>query len=92
MQNALMLSAMLVLAVTPAWAVQQGTGEASSGSCTEAFHDCLRGCGSPGSNPACERYCEEQVLARCKAGGAAAKGRVTKPGTVRPGIKAVPAN
>ena len=91
MRKALLLSAALALAVTPARAVQHGTGDASSGSCTEMFHDCLRGCGSPGSNLACERYCEEQVLARCKAGGAAAKGSVIKPGAVRPGLKAVPA-
>jgi len=90
MRKALLLSAALSLAVTPARAVQHGTGDASSGSCTEMFHDCLRGCGSPGSNPNCERYCEEQVLARCKA-GAAAKGSAIKPGAVKPGLKAAPA-
>lgn len=68
----------------------KATGSGTSdGACTEMFHECLRGCGPPGSNLACEKYCEEQVLAKCKAGGAA-RGSVVKPGTVKPGIKAAP--
>jgi hypothetical protein len=40
--------------------------------CTEKFHECLLGCGPPGSNLGCEKWCEETVLAPCKGGGAAA--------------------
>jgi hypothetical protein len=36
------------------------------------------------------RYCEEQVLAKCRAGGAAVKSQTIKPGAVNGGLKAAP--
>ena len=63
-----------------------GAGGATDGPCMAMFHECLRGCGPPGSNPACEKYCEEQVLARCKA-GAAVKGRAVSPGAAKGTVK-----
>jgi hypothetical protein len=68
-----------------------GAGTSSDGACMEQFHECQRGCGpSPSTaNPACLKYCEEQVLAKCKAGGgggAAMKGKVPK-ATVTDGVK-----
>jgi hypothetical protein len=75
------------LAGRGAMALKAGAGGTSGGPCMESFYECLRGCGpTPGSNPACEKYCEEQVLAKCK-GPAAAKGRVTTPGAVKGGVK-----
>jgi hypothetical protein len=53
--------------------------------CTEKFHECLQGCGPPGSNLGCEKWCEERVLAPCKGGGAAAiKRKGTKKLNVAP--------
>jgi hypothetical protein len=68
-----------------------GVGE-TDGACLEKFHECQRGCGpSPGTaDPQCMRYCEEQVLARCRAGGAALKSQAIKPGAVNGGLKATP--
>jgi hypothetical protein len=61
-------------------------GHAEGDACTEKFRDCLRGCGSPGSNPACERWCEEMVLGPCKGPGAAAiKPKGTKKLNISPG-------
>jgi hypothetical protein len=79
----------LAVAAENAMALKATESGTSDGACTEMFHECLRGCGPPGSNLACEKYCEEQVLAKCKAGGAA-RGSAVKPGTAKPGIKAAP--
>jgi hypothetical protein len=67
-----------------ALALKAGANGTTTGgdACTEMFHDCLRGCGSPGSNPACEKYCEEQVFAKCKGSSAAIRGRTVSPGAV----------
>lgn len=83
--------AALSLAGREAAALRAGAGGAADGACMEAFQECQRGCGpSPSTaNPACLKYCEEQVLARCKAGGgAAAKGQTIAPGAVKGGVKA----
>ncbi len=69
-----------------ALALKAGAGGATDGPCMEMFHECLMGCGPPGTNPACEKYCEEQVLARCKA-GAAVKGRAASPGAAKGTVK-----
>jgi hypothetical protein len=77
-----------------AMALKAGEGGTTGDACTEMFHECQRGCGpSPSTaNPGCMRYCEEEVLAKCKAGGAAAKGQTIKPGVgVKGGVKAAPA-
>jgi hypothetical protein len=84
----LLLTAAAVLAATPAHAVQNNTPTGGD-ACLEQFNECQRGCGpSPSTaNPACMKYCEEQVLAKCRSGqgtGAAVKGRV-KPGAVQGG-------
>ncbi len=63
-----------------------GADDTTSGPCMEMFHECLRGCGPPGSNLGCQKYCEEQVLARCKA-GAAVKGRAVSPGAAKGTVK-----
>ncbi|HXG80078.1 MAG TPA: hypothetical protein VNJ31_12175 [Methyloceanibacter sp.] len=89
MRKGLLLASLILLAALPAQAVQRGTGTGSDDACTEMFHECLRGCGAPGSNLPCQRYCEEEVLARCRAGGAA-KGVTVKPGIVKPQIKTAP--
>jgi hypothetical protein len=88
MRKSLLLIGAMLFVTTPAQAVQRDTGT-SGDACTENFHECLRGCGAPGSNPACERWCEENVLAKCKA-GAAAKGGAVKPGAVKPSVKTAP--
>jgi len=89
MRKPLWLAAALLLAALPAQAVQRGAGTSSGDACTEMFHECLQGCGAPGSNPACQKYCEEQVLARCKAGGAV-KGMTVKPGALQPKLQTAP--
>jgi len=67
-------------------------GDAPSGECMEKFNECQRGCGSTPAtvNPACMRYCQEQVLEKCKSGGAALRSQTIKPGAVNGGLKAVP--
>jgi hypothetical protein len=83
---------LLAGAAGEAWAVKAGGTGGTDGACLEAFHECQRGCGpSPSTaNPACLRYCEEEVLAKCKAGGgggaAAVKGGIAKP-TVKGTLK-----
>jgi len=64
------------------------TGDA----CLEKFNECQRGCGpSPSTaDPQCMRYCQEQVLEKCKSGGSAVKSQTIKPGAVNGGLKAVP--
>jgi hypothetical protein len=97
MHKLLFLAPVALLAVAPvdeAMALKAGAGGTSGDACMEAFQECQRGCGpSPSTaNPDCMRYCEEEVLAKCKAGGAAAKGQTIKPGVgVKDGVKAAPA-
>ncbi|MGH6736494.1 MAG: hypothetical protein ACRECX_10510 [Methyloceanibacter sp.] len=80
------------LAGREAFAVKAGGAGTSGDACMEAFNECQRGCGpSPSTaNPSCMRYCEEEVLAKCKAGGGSAtKGQTIKPGVgVKGGLKA----
>jgi hypothetical protein len=54
-------------------------GGASSGQCHEKFRECLMGCGAPGSNPQCQRYCEEVVLAKCQGAGRASRPTMSAP-------------
>jgi hypothetical protein len=89
MRKPLLFAAAMLLTTAPAQAMQRGS--VSGDACTEMFHECLRGCGPPGSNPPCETYCEEQVLAKCRGSGAAAKGNAVKPGAVQGGVKTAPA-
>ena len=89
MYKFLILSVTMLLVATEAHALK--SNNSSGDACTEAFHECLRGCGpKPGSNLACEKYCEEQVLAKCKGSGASVKGKAVAPGAVKGGIKATP--
>jgi hypothetical protein len=80
------------MAIDESAALKTGSGAAAGDACLEMFYECQRGCGpTPGAaNPACIKYCEEQVLAKCRAGGSAAKGQSIKPGGVKGGIKAGP--
>jgi len=66
--------------------------DAPSGTCMEKFNECQRGCGPTPStaDPQCMRYCQEQVLEKCKSGGASIKSQTIKPGAVNGGLKAVP--
>ena len=96
MHKLLLLAPVALLAaaqVDEAMALKAGEGGTTGDACTEMFHECQRGCGpSPSTaNPGCMRYCEEEVLAKCKAGGAAAKGQMIKPGVgVKGGVKTAP--
>jgi hypothetical protein len=81
-----MLAVLLGFVFLPCLAEALPRNQAEGDVCTEKFHDCLRGCGSPGSNPTCEKWCEETVLGPCKGPGAAAiKPKGTKKLNVSPG-------
>ena len=89
MHKFLLVAVTILLTATEAHAVK--SNNSSGDTCTERFHECLLGCGpKPGSNPACEKYCEEQVLAKCKGSGASVKGKAVTPRAVKGGVKAAP--
>jgi len=61
-----------------------GVGTTGEDACTEKLYECMRSCGHPGSNPACERYCQEEVFKKCRGTGAAIEGKpvIRSPGAV----------